>query len=215
MQKHTDKRLSLSQTQKSREQSVVKLSKQVAQGSKDLSRLQADRKRLSGLIKQLAIQAAELKRLEQQREQQEVNRDDLAKSVLKGGFLKQKGRLKAPVKGRLKYQYGSRLAESGMRAEGVFFDTRKSQTVHSIFAGRVLFADFLKGYGLLIIVDHGDQHISLYGHNQLLYKKVGDMVETDEVISKSGTTGGLRKPGLYFEIRKNATPVDPSKWCQI
>jgi septal ring factor EnvC (AmiA/AmiB activator) len=78
----------------------------------------------------------------------------------------------------------------------------------------VLFADFLKGYGLLMIIDHGDQHISLYGHNEVLYKRVGDMVDTNEVIGKTGVTGGLKSPGLYFEIRKNADPVDPSVWCQ-
>ena len=77
------------------------------------------------------------------------------------------------------------------------------------------FADFLKGYGLLLIIDHGDDHISLYGHNELLYGKVGDMVETNEVVARSGVTGGLRSPGLYFEIRENAAPVDPAKWCQL
>jgi len=101
-----------------------------------------------------------------------------------------------------------------MRSEGLFYNTQGSKPVHSIFRGRVLFADFLKGYGLLIILDHGDDHISLYGHNDRLLKKVGDKVESNEIIAKSGVTGGLKSHGLYFEIRKNATPIDASKWCR-
>jgi len=78
-----------------------------------------------------------------------------------------------------------------------------------------LFADHLKGYGLLLIVDHGDDHISLYGHNELLYKKVGDRVETNETIARSGVSGGLKTTGLYFEVRRAATPVDPAIWCKV
>jgi septal ring factor EnvC (AmiA/AmiB activator) len=100
-----------------------------------------------------------------------------------------------------------------MRSEGLFFNTLGSVSVKSIFRGRVIFADFLKGYGLLIIVDHGDNHISLYGHNDRLIKKVGDIVSSGETIANSGVTGGLKSHGLYFEIRDNATPVDASKWC--
>ena len=101
-----------------------------------------------------------------------------------------------------------------MLSEGLFIKTNGNASVKSIFRGRVIFAEFLKGYGLLLIIDHGDNHISLYGHNDVLYKKVGDIVETNEVVSQSGVTGGLRSAGLYFEIRKNATPVNPATWCQ-
>ena len=101
-----------------------------------------------------------------------------------------------------------------MTSDGVFFSTKESQEVRAIYRGRVLFSDFLKGYGLLLIVDHGDDHISLYGHNEVLLKSVGDEVATNELVSRSGVTGGLKSPGLYFEIRHNANPVDPAKWCQ-
>ena len=133
---------------------------------------------------------------------------------VKGGFTKQKGRLVCPVESVPKTKFGERVLSSGMLSEGVFYDTKTSQRVQSIFRGQVLFADFLKGFGLLIIIDHGDEHISLYGHNEVLYKKVGDAVDTNEVISKTGKTGGLKSNGLYFEIRKNATPVNPLNWCQ-
>ena len=86
--------------------------------------------------------------------------------------------------------------------------------MQAIFDGRVLFADYLKGYGLLLIIDHGEEHISLYGHNRVLLKDVGDRVSSAEVIAKTGVSGGLQSPGLYFEIRHNATPVNPALWCQ-
>jgi septal ring factor EnvC (AmiA/AmiB activator) len=133
---------------------------------------------------------------------------------VKGGFIKQKGQLSYPVEGEITRRFGSRLPESGMHSEGIFFNTQSSVSVKTIFRGRVLFADFLKGYGLLIIVDHGDDHISLYGHNDRLLKNVGDIVASGDVIANSGMTGGLKSHGLYFEIRDNATPVDPAKWCR-
>ena len=135
--------------------------------------------------------------------------------MVKGGFIKQKGRLNYPAQGKHKRKYGSRLAESGMRSEGLFIETNGSQAVKSIFRGRVIFAEFLKGYGLLLIIDHGDDYISLYGHNNSLNKKVGDIVETNEVVARSGVTGGLKSTGLYFEIRNNTTPVDPATCCLL
>lgn len=207
-----------------RQKSINKLNKQVSTNSQTLAKLKKDRSRLDTLLQQLKKQANELKRLEEQRRKQA---EELARKnnkttpipakprvLVKGGFKKQKGRLNYPVQGKLTRQYGRRLAESGMRSEGHFFATQGSVNVRTIFRGRVLFADFLKGYGLLIIVDHGDDHISLYGHNERLLKSVGDEVTTNEIIAKSGVTGGLKSHGLYFEIRNNTAPVDPSKWCQ-
>lgn len=215
------------QTAKSkRKNTVAALDAKVAETGTRLKRLQQDRKRLNNLLEQLAIQAAKLKRIEEERLAAERRAQEEAKQrgevaptpqvrmLLKGGFAKQQGRLQAPVKGTRKYRFGSRLAESGMKSQGEFYTTTGAQPVTSIFRGRVLFADYLKGYGLLMIIDHGDDHISLYGHNELLYKTVGDMVETGETVARSGVSGGLQNPGLYFEIRRSATPVDPSKWLR-
>lgn len=201
---------------------VEKLNKKVGDSTEKLAQLKKDRARLNSLLEQIAKQAAEMRRLEEDRRKQAAEQarqkgetvTRVERPPVDGGFLKQKGRLTFPVNGTVKTRFGSRLPESGMRSDGMFFTTPKSNQVRSIFRGRVLFADFLKGYGLLMIIDHGDQHISLYGHNEVLYKRVGDMVDTNEVIGKTGVTGGLKSPGLYFEIRKNADPVDPSVWCQ-
>ncbi len=209
-------------TKKQRASTVASLNKKVGDSKGKLEKLKQDRARLNKLIQQIAKQKEELRRIEEKRAEEQARRDAQNKTTtpsairtpVKGGFRKQKGRLNYPVSGKAKTRYGSRLPESGMRSEGVFFETDGAAPVKSIFRGRVLFADFLKGYGLLIIVDHGDDHISLYGHNELLYKRVGDTVDTNELIAKSGVTGGLKSTGLYFEIRNNATPVDPASWCQ-
>ncbi|MBX2848247.1 MAG: peptidoglycan DD-metalloendopeptidase family protein, partial [Acidiferrobacterales bacterium] len=192
-----------------------------------LKKLQADRNRLNTLLTQLKKQKEELARIERERAEAERLAAEKARRegkklpdkkvirpLVKGGFIKQKGRLQCPVSLTATTKFGQRIVSSGMRSEGVFYDTKVSVPLKSIFRGRVLFADFLKGFGLLLIVDHGDDHISLYGHNEVIYKKVGDDVDTNEVIAKTGTTGGLKSPGLYFEIRNNTTPINPATWCQ-
>ncbi len=207
---------------------VARLDAKVAASETKLKKLNADRKRLNSLIQQLEKQKAELARLERERQEAERRAAEQAKrdgvkpqkpvtrmprKPVEGGFIKQKGRLDCPVNIAPVTKFGQRVVSSGMRSEGMFFDTKSSVSVRSIFRGQVLFADFLKGFGLLLIVDHGDDHISLYGHNEVLYKKVGDAVATNEVISKSGTTGGLKSHGLYFEVRNNTTPINPKSWC--
>ena len=87
--------------------------------------------------------------------------------------------------------------------------------VRAISHGRVAFADWLRGFGLLIIIDHGDGYMSLYGHNQSLNMETGDWVEAGEVIATAGNSGGRQKSGLYFEIRHNGKPVNPMRWCRL
>ncbi|MDH3949145.1 MAG: peptidoglycan DD-metalloendopeptidase family protein, partial [Gammaproteobacteria bacterium] len=84
---------------------------------------------------------------------------------------------------------------------------------HAVSRGRVAYADWLRGYGLLVILDHGDGYMSLYGHNQSLLKEVGDWVEADEAIANVGSSGGQQSAGLYFEIRHNGRPANPASWC--
>ena len=211
----------LNRAKTERSQRVARLDQKVAQSADKLDQLRQDRDRLNQLLKEIVAKAAEMQsledaRIEQQRRQQAAGSTAPApqRALVKGGFIKQRGRLSYPVTGSQKYRFGKRLPESGMRAQGVFFNTSAATPIQAIFRGRVLFADYLKGYGLLLIIDHGDDHISLYGHNETLYKKVGDIVQTGETVALTGVSGGLKSPGLYFEIRRNATPVDPALWCR-
>ncbi len=117
-----------------------------------------------------------------------------------------------PVEGVIKARFGS-VRTSKLRWKGVLIDAAEGRPVQAISEGKVVFADWLRGYGLLIIVDHGSGYMSLYGHNQSLHKEAGSRVNAGEMISTVGDSGGHEHVGLYFEIRHNGRPVDPARWC--
>ena len=124
-----------------------------------------------------------------------------------------KGRLGWPVKGRLLARFGSRK-EGNLRWDGVMIGTREGRKVTAVHRGRVAFADWLRGYGLLLIIDHGDGYMTLYGNNQSLFKETGEWVEAGEPVAQAGRSGGRREPGIYFGIRIRGKAVDPRKWCR-
>ena len=122
-----------------------------------------------------------------------------------------RGALGWPVTGRLVARFGDRRA-SGVRWDGLLIATERDSPVKAVSAGRVVYADWLPGLGLLVIVDHGEGYLSLYGHNDKLYKAVGEPVSAGEMIAASGDSGGRDQPELYFEIRRDGKPVDPRPW---
>lgn len=126
-------------------------------------------------------------------------------------FEKLKGRLHWPVAGKLVESFG-RGPAGGMSRSGVRLSTQRGAQVRAVYFGRVIFADWLPGMGLLLILEHGGGYLSLYGHNDQLFKSVGDWVAPGDVISTVGDSGGRARPELYFEIRKGARPLDPSQW---
>lgn len=127
-------------------------------------------------------------------------------------FSRLKGKLAWPVRGRLVGDYGQPRDGGPVKWSGVEIEASQGAPVRAVYHGRVAFADWLPGLGLLIIVDHGDGYMSLYGHNEALLKESGDWVEPGEAIAQVGDTGGQARPSLYFEIRKNGKPVDPHAW---
>ncbi len=129
-------------------------------------------------------------------------------------FRSYKGELDMPLRAPIRYRFGQKQKESDLIWDGLTLAAKEGQQVTSIYAAQVVYADWFRGYGQLIILDHGDGFMSLYGHNQLLYVALGDTVKAGGLIAKAGTTGGLREPGLYFEIRDNGVPVDPLIWCK-
>ena len=188
----------------------------------EVARVERDRV-LANLQQQINSTDARLARLKEDQERLAKLADSLARHTnrqrqegfLPGGFDKQQGRLQLPVAGKLQQEYGTKVPGSGLTSHGIFIDTANAAGVHAIFDGQVIFADWLRGFGLLVIVDHGDEFMSLYGHNKSLYKQLGDNVETGEVIAESGTTGGLSSPGVYFEIRQAGKPRNPMLWCRL
>jgi murein hydrolase activator len=126
-------------------------------------------------------------------------------------FGRSRGRLAWPVSGRLVARFGETRA-GGVKWDGVLVATDRGAPVRAVYPGRVIYADWLPGLGLLTIVDHGDGYMSLYGHNERLYKAVGERVAAGDEIASAGDSGGTTRPELYFEIRKGGRPLDPRPW---
>ena len=130
-------------------------------------------------------------------------------------FIARKGKLYWPVVGKPSNRFGQErnLSSAKLSWQGVFIPSKEGNYVRSIFSGRVVFAQWMRGLGLLIIIDHDDGYMSLYGHNQSLYKQTGEWVEAGDLIATVGNSGGNARPGLYFEVRKQGKPLNPAKWC--
>jgi septal ring factor EnvC (AmiA/AmiB activator) len=133
-----------------------------------------------------------------------------------GAFEQAKGKLPWPVDGRLLARFGeTRGDDERTKWDGVMISAAAGSQVHAVHGGRVVFADWLRGAGLLVILDHGNGYLSLYGHNQSLLKEAGDVVKAGEAIATVGNSGGGQDtPALYFAIRQQGRPSDPAQWCR-
>ncbi|WP_312387308.1 murein hydrolase activator EnvC [Pseudomonas sp.] len=132
-----------------------------------------------------------------------------------GAFSAARGKLPWPVNGRLLARFGdARGGDARAKWDGVMISASSGTQVRAVHGGRVVFADWLRGAGLLVILDHGNGYLSLYGHNQRLLKSAGDVVKAGEAISTVGDSGGQESAGLYFAIRQQGRPSDPAQWCR-
>ncbi|QXH51184.1 murein hydrolase activator EnvC [Pseudomonas fakonensis] len=132
-----------------------------------------------------------------------------------GAFSAARGKLPWPVNGRLLARFGdARGSDARAKWDGVMISASAGTQVRAVHGGRVVFADWLRGAGLLVILDHGNGYLSLYGHNQSLLKSAGDIVKAGEAISTVGDSGGQDNAGLYFAIRQQGRPTDPAQWCR-
>lgn len=131
-------------------------------------------------------------------------------------FAQARGKLPLPVSGPVKARFGSqRGADARLKWDGLLIGAREGAPVHAIHGGRVVFADWLRGSGLLLILDHGNGYLSLYGHNQSLLREVGSWVQPGEAIATVGSSGGQGEAALYFSIRHRGQPLDPAAWCML
>ena len=126
-----------------------------------------------------------------------------------------KGFLPWPTNGEVSNNFNKLKFHNLYKWNGEVIKTSKSISVRAVYKGEIIFSDWIKGYGMIIIVDHGENLMSLYAHNKVLYKNKGDFVEKGEIISKSGSSGGVGDNSLYFEIRLNGVPQDPHDWCNV
>jgi septal ring factor EnvC (AmiA/AmiB activator) len=132
-----------------------------------------------------------------------------------GRFARLRGKLRLPVPGDIAGRFGARRGDAGASWKGLFIRAGNGSEVKAVAPGRVVYAEWLRGFGNLIILDHGDQYLSIYGNNEALLKQPGDVVDSGETIAHVGTSGGNAEPGLYFELRHQGQPFDPLKWAAL
>jgi len=197
----------LQQDQLERKQVLGQFSKQLTQQRREIKHLQRDENRLVKLVEKITEMLAQPKK------KSLFRNDNLPDNRFDGEpFAQLQGKLSLPVKGDITNQFGTKRPDSTVIWKGLFIRTSSGQTVKAVAAGRVVFADWLRGFGNLLIVDHGNAYMSLYGNNETLYKQVGDELRGGDTIASVGNSGGNIDSGLYFELRHKSKPLDPLKW---
>ena len=175
---------------------LVKLQDAMQGKSSELAQLQQDEQQLQELV--LSLQQA---------------LRDIPPAIDEFHSLQElKGKLQWPVAGRVSMRYGTRQAGGKLKSRGIRISAAAGSDVHAVARGRVAYADWLRGFGLLLILDHGNGYMSLYGNNRTLYKEVGEWVNGHEVIAAVGDSGGQSRSGLYLEMRKKGRPFNPGPW---
>jgi len=187
-----------------RREVVARIAGDVRKARRDLDAAQKNEARLARLVQELA------------RAMRPPPRPGAARpsAPAVGVFGKLKGRLPTPVRGELAVRYGTPPQVASPSPKGVFFRAPEGDEVHAVAAGRVVFADWLRGYGNLLILDHGDDYLSIYANNEAVLRRVGDAVHGGDVIATVGASGGNESSGLYFELRHRGRAFDPVPWLR-
>jgi septal ring factor EnvC (AmiA/AmiB activator) len=184
----------LASARQQRAQTLAKVQATLKSRNQELAKLQRDARALEDLVAQLRRAIDEFPELAEQ------------------PFEKVKGKLPWPIAGRVLAKFGDLRAGGPLKWQGIVIGADRGAQVRAPFYGRVVYADWLPGLGLLIVLDHGNGYMSLYGNNEQLYRRVGERVAPGDLLAAVGDAAGVGKPGLYFEIRKGRQPVDPSAW---
>lgn len=194
LKQQTTKRDQLAKTQAQRKKTVGSIKKSISGDQNYLAELQRNETRLKAEIAKAEKAARERRN-----------------AVPMDGLAKRKGKLPWPIKGRVLHNYGTRQTGQ-INWKGMVINASYGQQVKSVYSGTVVFAEYLRGYGLVVLLDHGKGDMTLYGFNQALLKKEGDKVKAGEAIALAGDTGGQSRPSLYFEIRRNSQAQNPKSW---
>jgi murein hydrolase activator len=234
----TENKAALVAEQARRKQAMDRLSKQIAAQRQSIDKLERDEKRLAALIDRLSTVLAEQARRDAEREAARKARDSaprrsdaprpaptpppaktppaIAEPPAGSQFAQLRGRLPMPVAGEVTGRFGApRKVEGAGTAptwKGIFIRAAAGAGVRAVAAGQVVFADWLRGFGNLMVIDHGDGFLSVYGNNESLLRNVGDRVAVGDVVAAVGNTGGSEQTGLYFELRFQGRPFDPLQW---
>lgn len=232
----------LEEGQKEKAQQLAKLSKKINAQRNQIQKLAEDEKRMTSLVERLNTlirkQEAERVRLaaKKKAERERLARQDAARAAKQGGkpnttpktattinedlpdeslsgkhFAALKGKLRLPLRGEVIGRFGSARSE-GATWKGLFIRSTSGQAVKAVASGRVVFADWMRGFGNLMILDHGGGYLTIYAANESLLKQVGDPIKAGDTIATSGNSGGMSDSGVYFELRQNGKPLDPMGW---
>ena len=219
-QKEEIKRAELESQKKDRAKLIASLSSKINQQRNEIQKLMRDEKRLTDLVDRLArLPSTPIPSKREEKSSTKIpvlSNESIPTETFSGQkFESLRGKLSLPVKGDVINRFGSPREDTGLSWKGLFIKSNEGNEVKSIATGRVVFADWLRGFGNLIIVDHGEGYMSLYGNNQSTLKKTGEIVRGGDVIALVGNTGGNESNGLYFELRKLSKPFDPLAWTAI
>ncbi|HEX4781005.1 MAG TPA: peptidoglycan DD-metalloendopeptidase family protein [Usitatibacter sp.] len=189
---------------------VARLAGDISRGRRELGRLKRDEQRLTHLVEEIARALAEKKPRERAKGR---TVDQVADASLASRpFETLKGLLRLPVKGELANRFGAPREETAATWKGLFIRSVSGETVHAVADGRVVYADWLRGFGNLLILDHGKGYMSLYANNEGLLRKVGESVRSGDPIARVGASDVAAESGLYFELRRDGKPFDPLGW---
>jgi septal ring factor EnvC (AmiA/AmiB activator) len=175
---------------------LAKVALEVRKSRREIKVLRADEARLARLVEELGRVVA-------------------ARVESGGAFSMLRGRLSLPVRGELTGRFGAPRGSAGTEAKGVFIRAPEGQPVRAVASGQVVYADWMRGFGNLLILDHGEAYLSIYANNEALLKQVGDVVAPGEAIATTGASGGNEETGLYFELRHLGRAFDPLRWVKL
>ncbi len=194
--------------QAERRKVLARLATQIRSQRREIKSLQRDEARLSRLVAELAKIISPAGGAQRNEKLPETGHDA-------GVFASLEGKLRLPARGELINRFGSPRSDSGLRWKGLFIRSASGQEVRSVAAGRVVFAEWMRGFGNLMIIDHGQSYLTIYGNNEALLKQVGDAVRTGDAVATVGNSGGNQDSGLYFEIRHQGKAFDPLRWVSL
>ncbi len=189
---------------------VARLAGEISRNRRQIGRLKRDEARLTRLVREIARALAAPAKPGRSRGRT-VDRVADA-SLASQPFAKLKGKLRLPVRGELMNRYGERREGSGTKWKGLFIRAVTGETVRAVADGLVVYADWLRGFGNLLILDHGGGFMSLYAYNEGLLRRVGEKVSAGDPVANVGASGESAESGLYFELRRDGNPFDPLKW---
>jgi septal ring factor EnvC (AmiA/AmiB activator) len=190
-----DRQQKLAASKSQRQQTLTSLNADIKGRLNERKQLEADRQRLESLLREVEQAIA-----------------DIPSPNESAPFRSLQNKLPWPAGGTVASAFGDRYADGKLRYSGMLINTSEEAEIKAVHYGRVVFANWLRGFGLITILDHGDGYMTLYGHSSSLFTSPGDWINAGEAIAQAGRTGGTDNPAVYFEIRQNGEPVNPGRW---